>query len=795
MTPGRQFGSTIRSVGDRARPSRPRAPSAIGSTTSPSVPTWSALGRRPKRGQHVVSPRPGADVSARWNRYVATPRSSSSAMASVVGASVVTTRPSSTPSASSDVAQRSPPNRSVERQPRNATSPPSRADRPRGVERPAARDGVQPSVRVDDEVDERLARDDDHAVGLLRIGPSDGATAARRHASRRRVPSAARRVACGHDGPPDRRPPSCSTARSTIRRRWPATCATCAGSIAGSAASALSVGRDRRPRRASRRDSSMLDVGTGGADIPMALLARRRPSAAGRLRVVGLDSRPEVLAAAALADRRRVADDRRPRRSRSATGGRSPTPIDAFDVVHASLVLHHLDGDEAVALLARDGPRRAARGRRQRPATAAGSRWLGAWLLGHLLTGNRYTRHDAPLSVRRAYRVDEALELVRGGRPDAGPDDPRPLPAPLRDRGGADARTAATARSRSASKRARETGPVEHVEVAIVGGGPAGAVLAARLAAIGREVVVLERAPAWRWRAGGVFTSPAAVAALAARRSRPRRPGRGRPADPGDARRDARRDDLPTDLRRRRRRPARRRVRPVAARSRLLELAAAAGCVGPPRLGGHARWTRSGDAVAVAARGRRRRRCGPTSSSAPTGSARSWRGRPASPGRPGSTPRLGLTYHLADPGPAAAARRPDAPGPRRLRRDRAGARRPGQRRDRARPVVAARRSPATAPGPSRTGSSPAIPPADDDPAAWRVGHPDRRGRRRVADRPSRDAPGRTRLAARRRRGRVPRPVHRGGAAPGARLGRAGRRGHRRAGTRAPAAPSTPTTAR
>ena len=56
--------------------------------------------------------------------------------------------------------------------------------------------------------------------------------------------------------------------------------------------------------------------------------------------------------------------------------------------------------------------------------------------------------------------------------------------------------------------------PVERVDVAIVGGGPAGAVLAARLAARGREVVVLERSPAWHWRAGGVFTSPAAMAAL-----------------------------------------------------------------------------------------------------------------------------------------------------------------------------------------------------------------------------------------------------------------------------------------
>jgi len=54
----------------------------------------------------------------------------------------------------------------------------------------------------------------------------------------------------------------------------------------------------------------------------------------------------------------------------------------------------------------------------------------------------------------------------------------------------------------------------ERVDVAIVGGGPAGAALAARLADAGVEVVVLERSPAWRWRAGGVFSSPAAMAAL-----------------------------------------------------------------------------------------------------------------------------------------------------------------------------------------------------------------------------------------------------------------------------------------
>jgi flavin-dependent dehydrogenase len=52
------------------------------------------------------------------------------------------------------------------------------------------------------------------------------------------------------------------------------------------------------------------------------------------------------------------------------------------------------------------------------------------------------------------------------------------------------------------------------VDVAIVGGGLAGAALATHLARAGREVVVLESAPTYRWRAGGVFTSPAAVSAL-----------------------------------------------------------------------------------------------------------------------------------------------------------------------------------------------------------------------------------------------------------------------------------------
>src|SRR3954467_15950843 len=50
--------------------------------------------------------------------------------------------------------------------------------------------------------------------------------------------------------------------------------------------------------------------------------------------------------------------------------------------------------------------------------------------------------------------------------------------------------------------------------VAVVGGGPAGAVPAALLADLGHDVVLLERAPRWRWRACGVFAAPACISAF-----------------------------------------------------------------------------------------------------------------------------------------------------------------------------------------------------------------------------------------------------------------------------------------
>ena len=160
---------------------------------------------------------------------------------------------------------------------------------------------------------------------------------------------------------------------------------------------------------AHRAELSLLDVGTGGADIPLALIALA--AAAGRrLSVVAIDSRPEVLSAAVLAWPVVATTDGL---ELHVGDGRSlPYPDRSFDVVHASLVVHHLGADEAAVLLGEMG-RVARLGVVVNDLDRTWRGFIGAWLLGHLLTRNRYTRHDAPLSVRRAYRADEVAAMLR----------------------------------------------------------------------------------------------------------------------------------------------------------------------------------------------------------------------------------------------------------------------------------------------------------------------------------------------------------------------------------------------
>jgi len=152
----------------------------------------------------------------------------------------------------------------------------------------------------------------------------------------------------------------------------------------------------------------LLDVGTGGADIPMALITswQRRGLA---VRITGLDSRAEVL---------RAAISERPELRRipeleliEADGRRLPYGDRTFDIAHASLLLHHLEPAEANALL-REMARVSDTGIVVNDLARGRLAWLGAWLLVHLATTNRFTRHDGPLSVRRAYTLPEARALV-----------------------------------------------------------------------------------------------------------------------------------------------------------------------------------------------------------------------------------------------------------------------------------------------------------------------------------------------------------------------------------------------
>jgi 2-polyprenyl-3-methyl-5-hydroxy-6-metoxy-1,4-benzoquinol methylase len=151
------------------------------------------------------------------------------------------------------------------------------------------------------------------------------------------------------------------------------------------------------------RPRVVVDVGGGRGD-----LARRIACAMGRhggsVRVVLLDRNLETLALAGVAGRTgpevlRVCAD--------ATA--LPFRDEGVDVVTASLVLHHLSPDAAVASLA--AMREAARLGvvvndllRTRPV------WLLV-LVGTWLFARRVSRHDGPLSVRRAYAPDELRAL------------------------------------------------------------------------------------------------------------------------------------------------------------------------------------------------------------------------------------------------------------------------------------------------------------------------------------------------------------------------------------------------
>lgn len=155
-----------------------------------------------------------------------------------------------------------------------------------------------------------------------------------------------------------------------------------------------------------RRRLSVLDLATGGGDIPLGLWRRARRVGLD-LEICGVDLSPRAVEIA---------------RTRARHGGAAVRFFElnalddelprGFDVVVCSLFLHHLDGDEAVTLLAK---------------MAAATRHLvlvndlvrsrlglmAVYLATRLVTTSSVVRVDGPRSVRAAFTLEEARNLAR----------------------------------------------------------------------------------------------------------------------------------------------------------------------------------------------------------------------------------------------------------------------------------------------------------------------------------------------------------------------------------------------
>jgi 2-polyprenyl-3-methyl-5-hydroxy-6-metoxy-1,4-benzoquinol methylase len=150
----------------------------------------------------------------------------------------------------------------------------------------------------------------------------------------------------------------------------------------------------------------ILDVGTGAADIPAALVKWGRRNGF-RISVTALEKMPLIAGIA----RERTAG--LPEITISREDVFAFAPERPFDYVIASLFLHHIPPAERTRMLQRLDAL-CVRGmilsdlHRTVPAYAAVA------LLSRLI-GNDVVRHDGPLSVRRAFRLRELNDLAAGG--------------------------------------------------------------------------------------------------------------------------------------------------------------------------------------------------------------------------------------------------------------------------------------------------------------------------------------------------------------------------------------------
>lgn len=157
---------------------------------------------------------------------------------------------------------------------------------------------------------------------------------------------------------------------------------------------------------ASMKNFSVLDVGTGSADIPAGILAwaKRRGVLA---KIVGLEA--QALTARIAANQTRQFTEITVVRG---DAGAAPFLPQTFDFVVASQFLHHFSEAKMVELL-QHWAKLARRAIVVSDLVRHPAAYQGIRLLTRLATRNIMTRKDAPLSVRRALTVDEWQALFR----------------------------------------------------------------------------------------------------------------------------------------------------------------------------------------------------------------------------------------------------------------------------------------------------------------------------------------------------------------------------------------------
>ena len=150
----------------------------------------------------------------------------------------------------------------------------------------------------------------------------------------------------------------------------------------------------------------ILDVATGYADVPRAIVRWGRQRGLS-LEVVAVDHHDQIVQLA-----RQASMDYPEIRICQADARSLPYPEGSFDIVLASLVLHHMEGSDQVRLL-----RELYRVTRRVVLTNDLRRghwpFLVTWASLHLVSQSRLIRHDGPMSVRRGFLPGELLALAR----------------------------------------------------------------------------------------------------------------------------------------------------------------------------------------------------------------------------------------------------------------------------------------------------------------------------------------------------------------------------------------------